>query len=239
MKRFVLLTGLVLSFCLPAQAGCPVCTNDKKDIVPDKPIGTGPYLSVFGGGDFWQTGDRDNPGHADARDIVSSVGWFAGLRAGYAFNPPGPIKPALELEAAYHRLNFHSYTRSHTSRYDFKSDTEADNQTLTTIINGVLRYDLGRFRPYVGVGIGAAHVWLTDTVETNRYVNGANARVTHHFGDRDQFSFAAQGLVGAEYLVSDRVSLFAEYRPLFVRNEQQVKYYLNHEIGAGVRVYFR
>jgi opacity protein-like surface antigen len=203
--------------------------------------GVGLYAGIFGGANLGQTGDRDNPGHADARDFVSNDGWFSGLKLGYAFKPTGILQASVEVEAYYSRVNFQSYTRHDDSFASIKSDTNANQHTLPLMVNAIAKLDLGKFRPYVGVGVGAAHVWLTDEVVNNRihfHGSGHTFDSSVAVGDRDEFSFAAQGIAGAEYLVTPRIGLFGEYKALYVRDSMLVKNYISHLLGGGVRVYF-
>ena len=92
-------------------------------------------------------------------------------------------------------------------------------------LNGVLTYDAGsKLKPYVGAGIGVAFVAMRDAVslqtgpggvETGR-VSATSAVVqVNHFNSRDDASdiaFAVQVKGGVRYQLSERISLFAEYR---------------------------
>ena len=92
-------------------------------------------------------------------------------------------------------------------------------------LNGVLTYDAGsKLKPYVGAGIGVAFVAMRDAVslqtgpggvETGQ-VSATSAVVPiNHFNSRDDandIAFAVQVKGGVRYQLSERISLFAEYR---------------------------
>jgi opacity protein-like surface antigen len=239
LRSLIALTLATILTLASARAGDPKDGKGCHLFLPEE--GVGLYAGIFGGANLAQSGDRDNPAHADSRDFVSNVGWFSGLKLGYAFKPAGLLQPAAEIEAYYNRVNFQSFTHNERGPIETKADTNANQQTLALMLNGIVRIDLGRFRPYVGAGVGAAHVWLTEHSETDQFSDsftGFHDKRVLHFGDRDEFSFAAQGIAGAEFLVTSRIGVFAEYKALYVRDSMLVKNYISHLLGGGVRVYF-
>src|SRR3954468_25108980 len=124
MIRSLFALSLTVAFTMAtAHAGHETDTKTTvKDSFPTD-LGVGLYAGIFGGANLGQTGDRDNPAHADARDFVSNVGWFSGLKLGYAFKPSGLLQPAAEIEAYYNRVNFQSYTRNEAGPIESKADT--------------------------------------------------------------------------------------------------------------------
>ena len=92
-------------------------------------------------------------------------------------------------------------------------------------LNGVLTYKTGsKLKPYVGAGVGLAFVNMRDAVsqqtgpggtETGQVSVGGAVVPINHFNSRDRASditFAVQAKAGVRYQLSNRVSLFAEYR---------------------------
>ena len=92
-------------------------------------------------------------------------------------------------------------------------------------LNGVLTYDAGsKLKPYIGAGVGVAFVAMRDAfslqtgpggIETGQ-VSATSAVVQiNHFNSRDDASdiaFAVQVKGGVRHQLSERISLFAEYR---------------------------
>ena len=59
-----------------------------------------------------------------------------------------------------------------------------------------------------------------------------------HFRDVREWSFAAQGIAGFELYATNRISVFAEYKALWLRDAVQVSDYVNHLVAGGIRLYF-
>lgn len=75
---------------------------------------------------------------------------------------------------------------------------------------------LGRFAPYVGIGIGAAH--LSATKADSLQISPPEAGVNHFNSKRNgsDWAFAVQAKGGIQYCFCDWLRLFAEYRFLSV-----------------------
>ncbi len=67
------------------------------------------------------------------------------------------------------------------------------------MVNGYYAYNLDKFRPYVGVGVGGANV--------SADVSSLGIKIV----DDDDTVFAYQGIIGLEYQLSDSVSFGARY----------------------------
>ena len=152
----------------------------------------GPYISAFGG---WNNVEDNNAPDTDG-------GWLGGVAVG------GKTKWArAELEASY-RNN------------DIDGATGGDVDSTALMANAY--YDLDndtRFTPYVGAGIGVAHVDF-DTV-----------------GGDESTEFAYQGIAGVTYAVDQNWHVGAEYR-YFATTEVDSTDYDNHAVVANVRYQF-
>ncbi len=76
---------------------------------------------------------------------------------------------------------------------------DGDVGALTFMLNGYYAFNLDKFRPYVGVGVGGAHVSADISALGFQAVDDSDT------------VFAYQGIVGLEYRLSDSVSLGARY----------------------------
>ncbi len=160
-------------------------------------------------------------GKANNSDTVGVGGGFIGYKFGaFSQGTPWVIKPAVEFEGYYFGLTQRGEDIDNNTvrlnEHDFRVTYPMDNGVL--LANGVLNFDnadFGSIHPYVGGGIGAAIVSISgaDSTQTtpaepyNHYNSNPNA---------DDWTFAAQAKAGFNFSVSQQVSLFAEYRFLYV-----------------------
>lgn len=255
MHRLVAATTLaLLATFAQTHAGTKIEDLSKScPVEAPEAIGVGPYVSVFGGVNVHQSGDLDT--RFLDWDLQPDTGWLAGLKLGYAFKTNSFLLPAVELEGFYNRLDFEQTAhvedryRSEFLRVDHEDSYKitADVHAAAIMLNGLLRFDLGRFRPYIGGGIGVAHVWFKngkfDIKHRSEYrgefiSDSFSYRFSGHFNDVREWSFAAQGIAGFELYATKRISVFAEYKALWLRDAVQVSDYVNHLVAGGVRLYF-
>lgn len=255
MYRLVAATTLALAATFSQTHAGTRIEDVSKDCPIETPeaIGVGPYVSVFGGVNVHQSGDLDT--RFFDWDLQPDTGWFAGIKLGYAFKTNSFLLPAVELEGFYNRVDFEQTVhdeeryRSGTLRIEHE-DTDkltADVHAAAIMLNGLLRFDLGRFRPYIGGGIGVAHVWFKDgkfegehrsEYRGNFISDSISFKHSSSLRDTREWSFAAQGIAGFELYATHRISVFAEYKALWLRDAVQVSDYVNHLVAGGVRLYF-
>jgi opacity protein-like surface antigen len=189
----------------------------------------GLYVAIFGGVNVGQTADvEDNDagifGTIDT-ELDSDIGWFGGLKFGYACPVPSVIKPAIELEGFYMGIN-----STFTNESDFGDfDLNADFHSAVFMVNAKVQFDLGRFQPYLGAGLGYAHTWIDEVEVAGRKIEGAES---------DEGTFAYQGIAGFEVKMTERVGIFTEYKAVVLHDLGDVTNYVNHLVGAGVRIGF-
>lgn len=132
------------------------------------------------------------------------------------------VAPAVEWEGYYLRKStFTSHdVNNNTARLD-EHDFLATYPTKTGVflVNAVLNLNLpcqSRFHPYVGIGFGGAVISISnaDALQVAPPEPGVN-HFNAHTSDRDA-TFAVQGKVGLGYDLCRRISLFAEYRRLYL-----------------------
>lgn len=158
-------------------------------------------------------------GSASDSDTVGVGGGFIGYKLN-SFKGLMGATPSLEFEGYYFGLTQRGHEVSDNNNrlleHDFNVSYAMDNGVL--LANGVLNFDKawGSVTPYVGGGIGAAIISISGADSTQ--VTPLEPGVNHFNSDpnADDWSFAAQVKAGLNFAVSQQVSLFAEYRFLYV-----------------------
>ena len=90
----------------------------------------------------------------------------------------------------------------------FKTRVGGDTSTITGMVNGIIDIDFNLWVvPFVGVGLGAAHVSLND-------VTGTIAGVPFDLTDDSDTVFAYQGIAGLAFKVTPQVIVETQYRYL-------------------------
>lgn len=220
------------------------------------------YISAFGGLNAAQSGNELDPSPATYGpsktyfEQSSQIGWLAGIKAGHVWYTGTGLEPALEIESFYGSVPFRGENgfkkltpRSREwlakrgltypdildgSRFD--ANTGGQITSIHVMGNLILRAQMGRFRPYVGVGGGVAKVeqhglWM-------RLNRGKETLVLPKDGGLVP---AVQGIAGVEYLMGEKQNwgIFAEYKPLAHFNRQNFgDVYLQHLIVMGLKYYF-
>lgn len=224
---------------------------------------SGLNVAIFGGATVDQAteGDMDvNPTFGGGipsfpYDTKSKVGGVGGIKIGYTWDPElnanyvdeGGVKlmPAIEAEAFY--LGYSPDGNVNVSGALVPAGTSAraqsDMDSAIFSINGLMKFEIGHFRPYIGFGVGGAYLSASNaslTIDTVGTLNGGNA---------NDFVFAAQAIGGLEVTLTNNWALFAEYKFLYL-HEPSFDYggatpyeenydYIGHQIvSAGLRYYF-
>lgn len=201
------------------------------------------YFGIFGGGgssnqvNISQYGSAFFPeanggplavnafGHTNSRN-VGIVGGHIGYQWRDIFlnsvNNQASLSPAVELEGYY-------IGKSSFTGHDLSNDTTRlpEHDFLVTypvsagvfLANTVLNFNLAnyaRWHPYVGAGIGAAVVSISHAGSLQ--IAPFEANVNHYNGNPNDTvaTFAAQTKVGLNFTISEHLSVFAEYRWLYI-----------------------
>jgi opacity protein-like surface antigen len=225
-----------------AQAGVDY-TKELVQPVVESRIGVGFYAAVFGGANVAQHADFDRFEDDDfdiELDLEDETGWFAGLKLGYVFDTGGFLLPAIELEGFYNTVD----VRVRASSDDFDRDAEigGDLDQIVLQLNFLLKFDIGRFRPSIGAGAGAAYLNADEIhgrIGNDEFEVDAD-ELSDEIGVRNEgWVFAWQAIGGFDYYFTDDFSVFAEYKALFFHgHDSGVDYYLQHLVGGGVRFHF-
>lgn len=220
------------------------------------------YIGAFGGANIFQGGNRLDPspetyGPSKTRfQQNGSIGWAAGIKAGYVWYTGLGLEPAFEIESFYGSVPYRGANGSKkiTPRSrewlakngvefpDILDGSELDANTaghITSIHvmgNLILRAQMGRFRPYVGLGGGVAKV-----EQHGLWMKLDRGRKTIVLPKEGELVPAVQGIAGVEYLLGEKQNwgIFAEYKPLAHINQQNfANLYIQHLIVMGLKYYF-
>lgn len=164
---------------------------------PPAPTG-GPYVSVFGGALFiFQDVLAELPTpFPEVAGFQIDRGYRFGAAIGIRFNE----MLGAEVEVARARAQVSAISFDGVNFTDI-SDEELFGTLWTVMGNVNVGFDVGRLRPYVAVGAGAANLSLM--VPTTLYPPGID--------DRD-WTWAAQALAGVDFAITENISIGARYR---------------------------
>jgi opacity protein-like surface antigen len=188
-------------------------------------------ISQFGTAFFTELAGGPLAVNAFGRADSSTVG-FVGGHVGYQwlekslnlFNSLSGLTPAVELEGYY--LGKNTFTG-----HDLNNNTERlpEHDFLVTypmnagvfLVNAVANFNLSnlpKFHPYIGAGIGASILSISDADATQ--VAPAEVGVNHYNSkpSNTDTTFAAQVKAGLSFAFNENISMFGEYRWLHLSN---------------------
>lgn len=147
------------------------------------------------------------------------LGWNAGVAAGYHFS--NNIR--LEVAGNYWR---------HSLRNEFTVPGFSSSfQMINVMGNAYYDFDFGSsFVPYIGVGLGWAHQWVS---ASSQNITASSARNL----------LAAQGIVGLDYKITDNVRIGVNYHLVgFAGNNHNNQFRRTHNLenqfNIGLSYYF-
>lgn len=199
--------------------------------------GTGFYIGFQAGINAHQEyRDLDDARIGDVRfgfEPESKIGGIAGAKVGYVFGT-AKIRPAVELDAFYNGFKTEGEVRGGGESVDVESTIHSG----AYLANFLVRFDLGRFQPYIGAGVGAYNLKLDD-VE----IGGDEVDLEDESDDSDDSDtgWAWQIVAGSDYYFTEKVSAFLEYKYLNYETdgdtfgEQRLD---QHIVALGVRWHF-
>ena len=197
------------------------------------------YFGVFGGGGAITSTNMSQSGTAffteaaggplavnsfgrAGSDSVGMVGGHIGFAWPTTTSGNFAVTPAVELEGYYlgkAKLQGHDINNDTTrlTEHDFLVSYPLESGVF--LVNAVLNANnsvFGKFRPYVGVGIGSAVSSISNA--SSLQTSPPELGVNHYNADTNDsaLAFAVQPKVGVHFDVNPRVSVFAEYRYLYL-----------------------
>lgn len=241
MKRLApsrLFTGFALVaacglFCSQTHAG-PYYYNDMSGGGYDSGSSTGhAYIGGMAGLVFPQKAEVEvkikTRGENAGVNVEGDTGGFAGLKLGWMFPDSGLLKFAVEGEALY----FSAAVSGGDTFRGRDLSYEGDLSAIALMLNGFLRFDLGAFEPYAGLGLGPVRATIKDPLFH------VDDRLQRGVGEISDWGWAWQFMLGAELMLfSDRLGLFTEYKYFSLLSVEQLEQYRQHMLGLGLRVHF-
>jgi opacity protein-like surface antigen len=209
MKKYALILALLTPIC--AHAGFPGQVTVDQTHAPDPSPTAGVYVSVYGGANFTNYGNRHAylNGAGSTLDITpdnihSDIGGTAGIKLGY--NLPYfadlnfmTVQPAFEIEGLY------LGTKSTYTTLGGALNDHTSYNSGAGFLNTIVRFDFKQpIVPYLGIGAGGEY--LTSHTDWS----GPGVHVTGLGGDT--FDFAAQGLAGVDFKLMAHITVFTEYK---------------------------
>jgi opacity protein-like surface antigen len=212
------------------------------------------YVAVWGGGNVFQNADfrvKDSVGYGinEKLSLKNQLGWAVGAKLGHTWNlheitsydKPGLLQFSLEGEFIY--------TATDTElKYGSAKVLDGNMDIYALMVNPILRFNFGTFRPYMGFGVGGALV--TAKVNDFGVITDYLGVISDH-ATRSTAAFAFQGIAGTDIALSDTWSLFLEYKFLGLvgvdydltldaekvgKIESDV--YGNHLITVGIKLHY-
>jgi opacity protein-like surface antigen len=177
------------------------------------------YFSIHGGWKFGEDWDDDiDDGDFDV-DIEADDGWRVGAAIGYSFSSILSI----EGELSYLNQDFDHADCDGCIFDDY--DLDGDVSIWTGMVNLIAGFPLGTFfRPYVGGGLGFAHVSLNDLDDIDSF----------DLDDSDT-AFAAQAFAGIDFMLTDNMALGGRYRVLHINDlDFSDDFDFDHEINPDL-----
>ena len=178
------------------------------------------YVSIHGG---WKFGEDWEDDIDDIHiDLEADNGWRVGAAIGYSFSSIFSI----EGEISYLNQDFDHADLDCPLLVcnDGEFDLDGDASIWTGMVNLIAGFPLGNFfRPYIGGGIGFAHVSLNDLDD-----------ITGFDLDDSDTTFAAQAFAGIDFMLTDNMALGGRYRVLHIGDIDLVDDSFDHELDPDL-----
>ena len=199
-------------------------------------VNKGPYVAADGGV-VWTSNQDFGPGAGTP--VTYDIGFGAGAQVGYAFGGP-----RIEFEYNYR------YNKADTiGSADGTVAASGHVSASSFLVNFLYDFDTGsKWVPYLGVGLGASSVHASNIqpsapVSAGSFLNGGSTEL------------AGQFIVGVDFMASQHVGLFLDFRGLWVHSANMdfgscgpsgcgsptgttTYYYYSGAVNAGVKITF-
>jgi opacity protein-like surface antigen len=230
-----LLSGALAAALLTVAAGAgETYAPASKNVVPPVIVyGTGWYFGLqaginayqdFGGTRHLQLGNNDI-----ALEPKEKIGFAGGVKFGYVFGTKS-VRPAIEMDVFYNGVQGDLDLRVNGKSRDFNAD--ANLHSVGFLANFIVRFGTDRFQPYLGAGAGGYYGEVDDVDVTigNRHFQGSGG---------SNSGFAWQLIGGVDYYLSEKTSVFGEYKFLNYEDAGISESRLSqHLVMLGVRWHF-
>jgi opacity protein-like surface antigen len=176
------------------------------------------YVSIHGGIKFGEDWDDQIDDEDTDIEFETDNGWRVGAAIGYSFSSILSI----EGELSYLNQDF-DHAECDGCLFD-EYDLDGDVSIWTGMVNLIAGFPVGNFfRPYIGGGIGFAHVSLNDLDDIDDF----------DIDDSDT-SFAAQAFAGVDFMLTDNMALGGRYRILHIGDLDFADDDFDHELDPDL-----
>jgi opacity protein-like surface antigen len=219
------------AFALGVLAASAISASAADLYTAPAPMG-GMYASIFGGAVFpysiSATQDSANPAERNA-NISLDTGFSVSGDLGYDFGN------GFRVEGQFGYLNMDTDTLTLPNAGPISDDMPGTLDGIYGMANGWYAFEMGAFKPFVGGGIGFASM----SIDAGPYFGGISV-------DDSDTAFAWQVGGGAEFAVSENISLVGRYR-YFATSDFSVRdsdgtdisaSFDTHIVEAGIRFEF-
>jgi outer membrane protein OmpA-like peptidoglycan-associated protein len=156
------------------------------------PLLPGWYVQGAGGGNLPRDTNLDF-GNGAGNDVEYDTGWIGALSIGYGW----PSGLRLEFEGNYRSNDIDSV--------GVGTAPQGDSRLAGMMVNAIYGFStLGWVQPFVGLGIGGANLKYDGVTPVGP---GAGTRI-----DDSSWGFATQGIVGAEFPITQNLGANLQYR---------------------------
>ena len=217
MNKNIILAALIAAVTTAASFAGETMPAPYKGVARVEPeYGTGFYIGIQAGinayQDYGGTRRFDIGNNEIAIEPNEEIGFVGGLKAGYVFGT-GVVRPTIEADMYYNGVRADLDVR--VNGEDAGINADANLHSGAALANFLLRFDIGRFQPYLGAGAGGyyANVDDVDVTVGGRDFEGEGG---------DNWGFAWQLVGGADFYFTEGFSVFAEYKFLNYENPDVV-----------------
>jgi opacity protein-like surface antigen len=191
------------------------------DIVQPEPIVENVnnwYFSIHGGVKFGEDWDDTIDDEDTDIEFDTDRGWRFGGALGYSFSSIFSIEG--ELSYLHQDFDGADCDGCQLGSYDLGGDVAI----WTGMVNLIAGFPVGTFiRPYVGGGLGFAHVSLNDLDDIDAF----------DIDDSDT-AFAAQAFAGIDFMLTENMALGGRYRVLHISDLDFNDHDFDHEIDPDL-----
>ena len=235
--------------------------------------GLGSSVTVYGGVVAFQDGTLKitspaAPGAEIKGSTQSSLGGVGGFKAGFTWpsfaaiggdslSNPGLVEPSIAGDFFWSGYKYKATGSGTTSSLGvtgtYDGTLTSNVNTYTFCVEPTVKFNLGAFRPYVGLGVGGTYIEASHAhVDGNVTILGLGSASggQNLTGSSNDFDFSAEGLAGAEYFFDKHWALSLDYKYLYVVSPtfhgniptSTVKYHLDgigeNMFTSGISYYF-
>lgn len=215
----------------------------------------GPYVGVFGGTTTSQDASLsiNYVTHTVDYDVLASDGAFlVGFEVGYSWKTKFFVEFGLEFEGFFSSTEVSALISDNNPGVPITlsdvATAKADMNYAAFMLNGSLTLDLSRLkpriggwlprlRPYVGGGIGGAQLWFRNQeIQSVGDLLAVPTPTSVNAFSTDEFVFASQFFAGLQIKISDKLTIYGEYRRFMLEKVGDLNDYETEMLLGGLHI---